>query len=285
MPSVVLGMTCTVRRVQLDGTIQGQVEGIFGSQEQQFFENIEEEIPFDGTWKPDPEQLLIVETPPAARVFLEALEENPVAIPTIDTEKFGTQRIRGLFIGKVVNGRTSALVQRFSPNQILSRRWLFGLSGNSFRRLTEPVFSLDSSLACIIDGSGLRFKSFEKLRAMIDTTEIYRSATDNEVRAFANCTDLAGDDQGLDKFVGSADQTTRKLIRAVTQSGVLTTFSADQIQQAAASTKLDIPVQNGKLKLPTNRREMKDVLQFLNDGRWTGLLSGDTFVTNSRRRV
>ncbi len=42
---------------------------------------------------------------------------------------------------------------------------------------------------------------------------------------------------------------------------------------------------DGRIVLPENRRELEEVLRFLNDDRWIGLLTNQTYVTNSKIRL
>ena len=156
-------------------------------------------------------------------------------------------------------------------------------AGNSFTRLTAPAFVLGTSLTFVIEAGLIKFKSFANLRSILQVLEIYREATDPEVRDFAGHPRLMVAD--LEDFVLSADQVTRKLVNAVVASEVFDTCSPTDIKTAAKATQLEIELQNGKIVMPSGRREMKDLLQFLDESRYSGPLSGLPYVTNSRRPV
>ncbi len=268
------------KRVQLDGTIQDEVEGIFIQQRSSFLEGIDEEIPFDGRWKPDPNQLLTIEVPPGASLFRNTLDQDAINVPDLDVANFTNEGVRALFTGEALGGDMRVLVQNFHIGQVLSRKFLLFQSGNVFRRLSRPAFVLDTSLAFVIEGGLIKFKSPQKLRSVIDITDIYRAATEPEVRAFAVHQHFAVDD--IEQLVESADEPARKLIHAISNSGVLG-FAPTQIQQAAQLTQLTITMQGGKIVLPSTRRELKEVLQFLDESRYSGPLTGTPYVTNSRR--
>ena len=119
------------------------------------------------------------------------------------------------------------------------------------------------------------------MRSILQVLELYREATDPEVRDFADHPRLMVED--LEDFVLSADQVTRKLVNAVVASEVLDTYYPADIQAAAKATQLEIELQNGRIVMPSGRREMKDLLQFLDESRYSGPLSGRPYVTNSRR--
>ena len=248
-----------------------------------FFEGIDQEVPFEGRWKPDPNELLTIEVTDEASVFEQTLAQNAISVETINAANFANSGIRALFTDEIVNGQHRILVQRFTIGQSLSRKFVLFLPGDTFRRLTDPAFNLDSSLTFVIEGGFVKFKSFQKLRSILDVADIFREATEPEVRAFAQHPSLTVAD--LEEFVESADEVTRKLISAVTASGILEDFTSDQIQAAARLTKLEIAIEKNALVLPADRREVKDMLRFLDESRYSGPLTGIPYETNSRRRV
>ena len=270
------------RRVQLDRTIQNQIEEIFAGQAQAFFEGVDEEVPFDGRWNPDENELLTVESTPEAEMLRETLNGNPLAVDSLDLGNFENAGIKALFTGGGANDADRILIQRFTAGQILNRRFAVFRQGNSFRRLIAPAFTLANSLAFVIADGVIKFKSFQNLRAVFDVMEIYREATDEEVRGFAGHPSLHVAE--LEDLLLTADQVTRKLINVVTASGVLDDYTPIEIRDAAARTQLAIELgDDGRMVLPAERREVKDLLKFLDESRYNGPLSGRTYITNSRR--
>lgn len=269
------------KRVRLDQAVQQQIETIFNQQETEFRNGITSEVAFDGSWTPDDDEFLTIDVPQEAAIFIDTLNANPVAVPDVDAANFETEGIKGIFTGIVANGATKVLVQRFSPQQILSRRFSLLQNGNAFRRLSDPAFSLDTSLTCIVEGGKVKFRSFHKLRAVINLLEVYRIATDQEVQDFASHAHFEVADAAT--FVAAADQTIRKLVHAIGRSGVLGNHSVDQIETACNAVGMVVTVNNGKLVMPTDRSEIKKLLRFLDDGLYEAPLTGVRYVTNSKR--
>ena len=83
----------------------------------------------------------------------------------------------------------------------------------------------------------------------------------------------------------TSDQATRKLINAVTASGILDDYTPTQIREAAAATQLNVELEDDCIVLPDERRDVKVLLQFLDESRYNGPLTRRTYVTNSRRPV
>ena len=166
---------------------------------------------------------------------------------------------------------------------MLNKRFTLGLHNNSFRRLSDFAFTLNNSLTCIIEDGKIKFKSFHKLRSIINMNEVYREATDQEVSTFASHANL--DIPDIDTFITATDQQCRTLIHAIARDGILDDHTPNTISRAAQETGLVIETRNDKIIMPTESGEIKDFLQFLNESRYSGPLSGQTYITNSRKRV
>ncbi|MBA4130088.1 MAG: DUF4868 domain-containing protein [Hyphomicrobium sp.] len=269
----------SIKRVRVTQPVQGQVEALFLSQEQAFMNGITEEIEFDGAWKPDANELLTIDIPDQAAAFTNAIAANPISLPDIDAANIADEGVRALFVGDA----DRVLVQRFAPPQILSRRFSLLLDNNTFKRLEDPAFALDVRLTCVIRSNKIKFKSFHSLRQIIDLFDLYQEATDDVLAEFVDCDILDVNDEDLLKQ--NADQTCRKLIYAISRSQVLTRHTADEIQAAGQSLGLAISLNNGRITVPTDRKGLKDLLRFLDDGLYEASLSGQRYVTNSKRRV
>ena len=269
------------KRVRLDAAVQQAIEAIFADQEAAFRHGVTSEVPFDGSWTPDEDEFLTIDIPAEAQVFADTINANAMAIADINAAAFAGEGIKARFTGVSINGATKVLVQRFTSQQVLERRFALLQQGNAFRRLTEPAFTLDNTLACIIEGGRIKFKSQHKLRSIINMLDIYRAATDQEVQAFAGHPNLHVADVAA--FVGVTNQVSRKLIHAISNNGTLDNYTPADIQAAAQQTNLVIDVQNGRIVMPAAHGDIKALLQFLNESRYSGPLSGQAFVTNSQR--
>lgn len=269
------------KRVRLDATVQQNVEDLFDRQEADFREDVTEEIEFDGSWKPDAEEFLTIDVPQDAEVFEQTIRANATAVPDLDTDHFPDENIKALFTGRVANRSAVVLVQRFTSQQVLSKKFSLLQRGNAFRQLTDNAFTFDSKLTCIIEGGKVKFKSLFNLRSIIDMTDLYREATAQEVRTFGAHQRLHVVD--MENFLSNTSQTCRRLIQAVSGAGTLDAHTAEQIRRAAAPTGLALTVDRHRIVMPTNKAEVKKLLQFLNESRYLGPLSQRPLVTNSQR--
>ena len=271
------------KHIRLQANVQDGIERLFLQQEEEFREDIQTLVPFNGQWKPDPDEMLTLDVTEEAKVFVQTIDAPLLSIPNLNVAGFSNEGIKALFTGSSDKGSTKVLVQRFNASQMLQRRSVLLFDGNAFGRLSGTAFTMATALTCIIEGSRIFFKSQGNLRSIINLKEVYREATDAEVQAFASHGSLEIND--VDGFKLDADQTTRKLIRAISINNILNKYGPLEIQKAAQSTTLNVAVQGGKIVVPSKRIEVKALLQFLNDDRFLGPLSGEVFITNSKRNA
>ena len=174
-----------VKHVRLSRSVQRDVERIFEDQEVDFREGVTDEVNFDGDWKPERNEFLTIDIPQEAQIFVDAISSNAVSIPSISTEEFAQEGIKALFTGSSNNGSTKVLIQQFSSRQVLSNKFTLVSQGNEFQRLVDQAFTLDTSLTCILEEGKLKFKSFHKMRSIINLSNFYKEATEAEIRSFA----------------------------------------------------------------------------------------------------
>ena len=270
------------KRVRLDKGVQRDVEAIFKDQEVDFRQGVTDEVSFDGDWKPEPNEFLTIDIPQEAQIFVDAISSNTVSVPSINTKNFAQEGIRALFTGSSNNGSTKVLIQQFSSRQMLSNKFALVSKGDAFQRLSDQAFTLDTSLTCILEEGKLKFKSFHKMRSIIDLSDFYREATETEVKSFAKHPTFKVAD--VERFLSQSDQTIRKLIHSVTRMETLDNYSAKAIKEAAKDVKIDIAMKKRRIVMPESRAEVKILLHFLNDGLYEAPLSKQRYVTNSKKR-
>ena len=269
------------KRVSLNEEVRQKIADLFREQEEEFLDGVTEEIPYNGNWKPDNEELLIIDMPQEACIFEKTITANATSIPRIKASNFSDEGIKALFTGISAGESTKIFVQKFTAHQILGRKFSLIHDGKTFRHLSEPAFTLDTSLTCIIEDGKIKFKSQRNMSSIFNMREIYRVATEAEVQSFAQHNAIKV--ENVDTFVNITNQTSRKLIYEITKSGVLDKHPPEKIRLAAQKTNLTVIINDGKIVMPTKHNEIKELLQFLNESRYSGPLSHQSYVTNSRR--
>ena len=271
-----------VKRIKVSRDVQNQLEGVFIEQERAFFAGVDEEIEFDGGWQPEPSQLLYAPITAEAQAAFQTAQGNLVALPEINVDAFGEEGIRALAVVMERDGVKRLLLQEFSSRQLLERRFSLVLDGDTFNRLTKPTFTLNTTLAGIIENDRIKFQKFARIKLIFDLMNLYQEATDAELDSFCAQDQIQISD--ADAFKKIADQQMRKLVRAITERGTLEQYTPAQISEAAAGENFAVEMAENRIVMPTVKANAKALLHFLDEGLYRSALSGDLFITNSKRR-
>ncbi|WP_271437096.1 hypothetical protein [Lentibacter algarum] len=272
-----------VKRIPLQAGVQAELEALFDEQETAFLAGRDEEVAFDGGWKPDRNQLLTINDAALVALFNETLENGPAAYDSLDIADYADAGIKAIFTkSEVVEGRV--LVQRFRTSQFLQKSGItLVFNNNRFGKLSEHGFALDARLTLIIEGDVVKFQSFHSLRTVLTVQYHFEQATDAEVTTFAEHGHFHVENRAL--FDAAMDERSRKLIRGISASGILVDHNVASIIEKAGTVGLQITEQDGKLVLPGEKRRLKTILSFLEESVFKGVFSEQVFETNSKRTV
>jgi hypothetical protein len=92
-------------------------------------------------------------------------------------------------------------------------------------------------------------------------------------------------------FKTNADSIIRKKVALLQKNNVLQNLSVDDIQTVANSFNQDLPeehhinisINNGKLVIPTDKKQIKELLRFLDEDYVTAPLTKRKCLTNSKK--
>ena len=271
----------SVKEVPLNASAQQDVGDLFELQEAAFREG--DEVPFDQDWLNEGHEIVTAPIPAGVDTFTKIDNSSGTAISPIDTKNL--DEIRGLALKLDQPADPRVLVQLFAPSQSLSRPALLSLlyEGGTYTRLESPGFRLDDKLVCIVEHGLIKFRSLHNLGRIIDTSAIFSAATDDEVTAFAASYSSIFDIADVIGFVDNSSRNARKYMASLAKTGALQNHTAQTLKAASAGTKLNITLQNDRIVMPQKSGEVTELMRFLNDGRYVGPISGNPFITNSRR--
>ncbi|RYF38724.1 MAG: class I SAM-dependent methyltransferase, partial [Cytophagaceae bacterium] len=102
----------------VDFYVQNQVEGVFEGQYTKFYSEVDQEIPFDGGWKPDPNELFVLpNTQTMSDIYLQAVG-NPIALAVLDAPNFAAEGIKALGVTRGQGAQKELVLQNFSSRQV-----------------------------------------------------------------------------------------------------------------------------------------------------------------------
>lgn len=271
-----------VKRVSLVQQVQDKIAGLFQAQANAFLDGVSEEVMFEGDWKPDGDEIFVIDAPSEVEIINNAVAANPMTLPVVQAANFVGECIKALFVTDDSRSEARILLQVFSAHQILARRFSLWLDGNSFKELTEPAFTLDNYIAAIVEGGQLKFKNFHTVKRIFELNQFYQEASDQEIEQFCSHESLLVED--VTAFKSVADQQIRKMVHAISKTNVLSNCAVSDIVAKASALGLAIQEIDGKLVVPPDRKSMKTLFRFLDDGIYEAALSSNRYITNSKRR-
>lgn len=275
-------------RFSLSKDVQADLTSLLQQQESSFKSNYQDEIPFDGKYKPDLGETLVIGEFDDINGLADAIA-NPLSITEVMPTLEAFDTIKALFSGYVdQDGAPVVLLQHFDKRRVISTNGLSIFhSSNVYKKIEGIGLTIDSKLTGIISGGSLKFHSFHLLRQIFDLTAYYKEATDGDIHQFASlpCVSVAN----AANLATISDTWVRRKFWLISQSQILQKVSVCDIKAVAAefSIQLETVINNGVMKIliPNGKKELKTILSFLAEDYYKSPLLKNCYITNSKRQV
>jgi len=275
-------------RFSLTDEVQTELTALLIQQQENFVANGAEEILFDGKYKPDLGEVLVINDFDDIDGLADAVA-NPLAIPEVvpTTEVFDT--IKALFSGYVGDdGIPIVLIQHFDKKRVISTNGLSIFhSANVYKKIEGIGLTIDSKLTAIFTGTTLKFHSFHFLRQIFDVSTYFREATDVDIRQFSVLPSLKVINP--DQLLTISDSWVRRKLWLISQSQILQRVPVADIRAIAAefNIQLETEIEAGveKIVVPEVKKELKTILRFLDEDYYKSPLLRNQYLTNSKRLV
>ncbi|MEA1847630.1 hypothetical protein U9K52_01790 [Chryseobacterium sp. MHB01] len=263
----------SVRKIDLLQSITENIKNVFLNNATSIMTSDTEEILFDGNFKIDGDEVLYVEMDLPENV-LEA-NTNAIGLQVLDIT---TDDIKTLFWIE----DDIYYFQNFDKRKLLQNKNVIFYSGTTYHKLKEDALIVENMVNAIYKDGKFYFKSYANANKIISLSDFFEEASNETIEEFA---DNAIFELDLDWLKENSDTMIRKQITLIQKSQVIASASPRKIKASAKKFNLDIEMENGKLKLPNDKKVCKNILSFLNEQYYFGLISGKKFITNSKRDV
>lgn len=272
----------------LSQEIQADLTNYLQAQEQCFLARAGEEITFDGKYKPDAQEILIIDNYDDIDNLSDAIR-NPLGYPEIIPSPEAFNSIKAIFSGYTdTSENVTVLIQHFDKRKIISTNGFSMFhSTATYKRVEGIGLTIDNKISATLKGASLRFCSFHVLRQIFDLSAYYREATDSDISDFVALPIIKA--VNLDQLISISDNWIRRKFALIQQSQILETVPINEIK--AVATEFNIPlttvIENGIeiISLPANKADLKTILRFLDEDYYKSPLSQTYFLTNSKRVV
>jgi len=275
-------------RFSLSNDVQADLTVYLRNQEQNFTDQGQDEIPFDGKYKPDPGEVLVINDFDDIDGLADAIS-NPLSIREVSPTHDSFSKIKALFSGYVdQSGGVTVLIQHFDKKRVISTNGLSIFhSANVYKKIEGIGLTVDSKLTAILREGSLKFHGFHLLRQIFDVSEYYKEATDCDIHQFANMACVIVDDSS--KLIAISDTWVRRKLWLISQSQILEKVPVADIKAVAAEFNIELKteVDGGaeKIIIPDEKKQLKTILRFLDEDYYKSPLLANYYVANSKRPV
>lgn len=208
---------------------------------------------------------------------------NINALQRLDQHEDQLERVRGIAGFAQINGREVVLFQNFTRSHIIEPGRFMFIENGTFQSAARRGLTLADRLAAVlyVDDRRLVFANFRSANVLLPLADLYREASEEEVREVLAHDKLAPED--LASTVANPSQWARKHFAMLRDSTVLDDYTPAQLRNRARKVGVTIRVQAGKVVFPADKTEAKKLLQFLSEELFRGAITDTLYATNSKR--
>lgn len=263
----------SIRKIDLLQNITNDIRKIFIESGIDFMDEDTHEIKFDGNYAVQEEEILYVDLE-----LPESIKEAPNNPIGIDVLNLGKDEVKALFWTE----NDIYYFQNFDNRKLLKNKNVIFYDKNSYNKLVEDALIVENNINAIHKNGKFYFKSYANANKIFSLIEYFEEASNEEIEEFAKSNILEMDTIWIRD---NANTLIRKQITLIQKSNILAKATPKKIQTSAGKFKLVIEIRNGKLVLPSSKKEFKDILSFLNEQYYIGLITKSKYRTNSKRNV
>ncbi|GAN61586.1 hypothetical protein ACI01nite_25210 [Acetobacter cibinongensis] len=273
-----------ILRLPLSADLQTNLETEFNRQEADFFNRIEELLPFCGAWKAEADEAFTIDQFSTLYDLPKAIKQ-PMSFPLYDKNLHNLSEIKAIFCGSSTKNNR-ILIQKFNKKNVIeTKKYMFFFSGDTFVKSNDDAITIDDNICAAIEpDSSLVFRSYHSVRQVFDMSEYFVEATNDQMAEFANIQAFSIADQA--KFLAIDNQFIRKKITEILKSGHLGTLNVQNICADAKKYKVEINIDDkGKILIPEDKQKLRVLLKFLNEDFFESIIKKDLYLSNSKRPI
>ncbi|MFV8364923.1 hypothetical protein [Flavobacterium sp. XS1P27] len=263
----------SIRKIDLLQNITADIRNVFVNIGNSILNDDVEEILFDGNFNIEDDEILFVNMELPANVI--ETSSNPIGFQELN---ISVDDIKTLFWVE----NDVYYFQNFDKRKLLQNKNVIFWDNTTFAKLTNDALIVDNIVNAIYKDDKFYFKSYANANKIFSLLAFFEEASNEIIDEFAQNDSLTVDANWL-KINGNS--IIKKQITLIQKSNVLSNANTKKIKSSANKFNLKIELVDGKLVLPNDKRQCKDILSFLNEQYYVGLISGKKFRTNSKREA
>lgn len=278
-----------ILRLPLSADLQKNLETEFNRQEADFFNQIEEILPFCGAWKAENDEAFIIDQFSTPYDLYKAIKQ-PMSIPLYNKDLHNLTEIKAIFCGSSKQ-ENRILIQKFNKRNVIeTKKYMFFFSGDTFVKSNDDAITIDDSICAALESTDIKtdfsllFRSYHSIRQVFDMSEYFVEATNEQMLEFSNVAAFSIANPA--KFLAIDNQFIRKKITEILKSGHLENLNVQKLCTDAKKYKVEINIdKDGKIIIPDDRKELRVLLKFLNEDFFESIIKKDLYLSNSKRPI
>lgn len=264
----------SVKKIDLLQTITESIRNVFVNASLYLINDDTEEILFDGNYAVQEEEVLYVVLELPENVINATT--NPIGLGVLD---INVDQIKTLFWFE--NG--IYYFQNFDNRKLLQNKNIIFWDETSFNKFTENALIVENYINGLYKDNKFYFNNFVNANKIFNLSSFYQEATDKEITEFVKNDNIS---INLDWLLKNSNSLLRKQITLLEKSGILKNANTKKVKISANHFKLKIELTaDGRLILPENKKDCKNVLAFLNEQYYFGVITKNKFMSNSKKIV
>lgn len=275
-----------IYRLNCDDVVKSLFVEVFNSS---FKENINdyEEITFQLGYQLNEDEVWKIENFEIPDAIIYAIENPDTLDAYSPIDETGNTAdgymIKSIFMSEIINGKHLIKFQRFEKSQILKKKKpAIIFKGNMFVKNEDFCLSILDTPDAIFYDNVFKFINYTNANKVLPLGAYYREATQEEIDTFKESSLFSlSDEDAFDKF--SLAHNVRGQIAKILDSKVLTQHSAAELKSIATNYDININIENDKIVIPKEKKDIKYFLTFLAEKIYKGPLSGKTLISSSTR--
>lgn len=278
----------TITRLDIAQDIQQHLETVFRDGAGRLLDQELERIPLSNeAYDPDETEIWSIGDFELPAALAEAVEQ-PIQADVLSAGRDRTRLpdIKAIACSWEHDGRRIVAFQSIDRRQSLKADGLtILLSQNTFRRLESPGITFGDDVHAVYDDGILLFCSTWWARRVLDITPYYKEATDEDVDDFIDHPRISVEEP--DAFKSLADNWVRRRLALISQMGILDNYAPSLIRERAGDYGVNVTVDDSgdeeTVAMPDSKKELKDLLKFLEEDYYEGPLTDTRYVANSKK--
>ena len=275
-----------LRRIPLHQELQRTLGETWQEQSNTFVKDVQE-IDFNAGYQPEKHEIFRLEDCDLPDWLKRQNSQCVSDVDAITNNDELFEHIAGL-VAFALNDREEEvmLFQNFSRSHVIQPgRFLF-LEKDTYETAQRPGLTLAGKLSAVylsVDRN-LLFRNFTTVNTFLPLADYYAEASEAEIRDVLRHDLLSAEDP--DALAVGANQWFRQRFAMLRNSEVLDKYTAGNIRDRANGHDIKIRIsEEGKIVFPTEKREAKRLLQFLNEEIFRGAITEALYETNSKRQA